>query len=265
MNRCPTCNAPMEDPLEPCRFCGAVTPEGLAAKKERARAEEELRLAEERRLQDEAARARAQAEEEARRARAKLETELNSSGTQAIVWSLVSLLCCLPIGPVVGIVIALRARRLAAARGLPAGRATAGLAVAISSLVLCFGAWVGVGISIHVENQRKAELRAAIDKGAGAEQLDGPTACALAELEMIDAKYEGYTYVNADFKCSGRVVQEGDQARLLDAYFTESQKRTELVACFTKGARWAVKQLRADEDCNAPPPPKKNGSPNKKR
>jgi hypothetical protein len=253
VQRCLTCNAPLEDPLAGCRFCGAMTPEAVAAAKERARADEALRIENERRLAAEAASARQRAEAEQRAARFRLQAEVNGAGTQAIVWSLVSMLCCLPIGPIVGLILSRRARAQASAGGLNTGHATLGFAVSLTCLALSLSAWAGAGVSIKMESNHKAELRAQVERGAFAQELSGTNACTLAELELLDSKYEGYNWLNHDFSCDGKVVPAGEGS-LVRGHFTKEGQRIDVVACLEHGERWVVSQLRGDDACDQPPP-----------
>ena len=230
-----------------------MTPEAAAAAKARARADEALRIENERRLAAEAAAARQRAEAEQRAARLRLLAEVNGAGTQAILWSLLSMACCLPIGPIVGIILSRRARAQASAAGLSPGRATAGFVLSLACLALSLSAWAGAAVSLKMEADHKAQLRAQIARGASAAELSGSDACALAELELLGAKYEGYNWLNHDFSCEARVVPAGDRW-LVRGHFTKEGQRVDVVACLEHGERWVVSQVRGDDACDEPPP-----------
>jgi hypothetical protein len=241
VQRCVQCNAPQQDDVEACSFCGTLTEHGRRLKLER---EAQAREAERR------------AQLQASSQRAQLLAEAGRSVNRSLLWSLLGLLaCCLPLGPIIGIVTARRARELAEKNGASTAHATVALAVGIGCVVFSLGGWGGIGWIAKLEADRKAELHALIAKGDTDATLSMPTACALAELELMVSKYEGFNTLNHDLSCGTRLEQDSDEARLLEAHFTKERERVPVVACFHRvSGRWGVSQVRGDDRCDAPPP-----------
>lgn len=245
MKACATCNAPLKDVTQPCPFCGTVGPDALAARQ----AQEAQRQAAERAAQQ-------QSQAESVRAQANARPEIERSGRWALASALAgTVVCCpFPVGGVLGIVFGLRARRLAKDHGLPPPTmGTIGLGAGVAGILLAVGVWSLAGVMMVKENHRKAELRAAAGDGA---TLDVRGACALAELELIDRRYQGYTVMD-DFECEHVADLElrDDEAVLRGARFAKKDGPVDVVACLTHHSRWTVKQVRGDDDCSAPPPP----------
>lgn len=242
MTPCRHCNAPIGDDAETCQFCGVITARGVALKDARAQKEEVEAK------QREAAQAA-----QAQSARLAAQAEASRINQTSMLWSIIgTVLCCVfPIGPVVGLIYASRARALGKAHGFTAP--IGGLIVASAGLLLALSTWVLVGVTAAKEEARKSDLRKAIGT---AENLDLTTACKLAELELLLTDYEGFdTY--SDFECeqTGDLEVKAQEATLRDIRFLKSKDRTPLVACFRHNStRWVVKQLRADDACDAPPP-----------
>lgn len=240
--RCPNCHAPIPDDAESCTHCGVETEAGKLARQRRAAAEAE---------------AKKRAERDAFNARVRQIGEVTAAANRSLLVSLLGLLaCCLPVGPIVGVVLARGAQRQAEGLGVPGGRGTAALAVAIVALVFSLSGWGFIGVIVKQEAERKRELNAIIAREAKGETLTSAGACALLELELMSSKYEKYDAFNDDLTCPGEVVPHGErEAKLLDSHFTHSNKRVDVVACFHKsGSTWTVKQLRGDDNCDAPPP-----------
>lgn len=252
MYRCSTCNAPSNEQSETCTFCGTVTAHGLALRAERARAQEES-AKQKRALEQEQQRRELLA---ASAAKGRALQEINASIGRSVLLSTVGLfMCCLPVGPIIGLLMAKGARARAAALS-PAdpGKGFVALVIAIVCLVASLAAWSGLGLMFKAEAERKAELRAVIAKDPANPQLGIATACALTELELLNSSYERYNHLNNDFVCGGKLEQDGELARLTGSHFIREQKHVDVVACFEHGQVWSVKQVRADDDCTAPPP-----------
>ncbi len=250
MQKCSNCSAPLQDIVEQCTFCGTTTQRGMEARQARAlQTDAERRAAEQRSAADGA------------RARATAQLDVDAAGKWALISSLVgSVVCCLvPVGPVLGIVFGLRARRLAQQHGLAgASLGTAGLTFGGLGVGLALLSWLGIGVMVFKENQRKAELKAQLGD-LSSPRLELGAACALTELEMFETRYEEFGVTN-DFDCpaTGDLEVMGDEAILRDLRFLSGEKKTELVACLRFKNRWSVHQLRSDDDCKAPKePPKK--------
>ncbi len=236
MQKCPNCSAPLGDDLEQCKFCGSTTDRGAAAKRSREAAQV-----------NDAASARA-------RGLALAQPEIQKAGKWAVLSSSIgTVVCCLlPIGPVLGIVFGLRARRLAQQHGLPyPAQGTLGLALGMLGVTLALFMWVGVAAVSIQEQRHKRALEAQLPPG---ETLDLKSACALTELELISARYQGFTSLD-DFECekTGDLAIDGRTAVLSDTRFTKGGQRTEVFSCLQLKSRWSVKQVRGDDDCSAAP------------
>lgn len=240
MVKCANCSAPIKEDLEQCGFCGSITALGIAAKASR----------------DKQAQAASQAAQQrsaidAQAAKLRAQGEIDQSGKWALISSIVgTVVCCLfPVGPVMGIVFGLRARRLAAQHGLHgASLGTAGLSIGILGVALAVFVWVGAGVMSVLENRHKSELRARL---GSSETLDLNTACILTELELMETRYEGFSALT-DFECTttGDLAVNGREAVLTDTHFDNSGTRKAVVSCLQLKSKWTVKQLRADEDCS---------------
>src|SRR5215210_4993972 len=90
--RCPNCHAPINDDAESCTHCGVETERGKVARQQRLAAEAE---------------AKKRGERDAFNTRVRQIGEVTASANRSLLVSLLGLLaCCLPIGPIVGIVLA---------------------------------------------------------------------------------------------------------------------------------------------------------------
>ncbi len=238
--RCSNCHAPIADDVESCSHCGTVTEQGREARKQRAAQEAE---------------AKKRAERDAFALRVRQIGEVTAAANRSLMVSLLGLFaCCLPVGPIVGIVLARGAQAQAKTLGVPSGRGTAAFAVGIVALVSSLFMWGFVGVIAKTEADRKRELNAVVAKEASGEKLTSAGACALLELELIASKYEKYDAFNDTLTCPGEIEPHGErEAKLLESHFTHDQKRVDVVGCFHKaGGTWTVKQLRADDNCDAP-------------
>lgn len=250
MQKCPNCSAPLKEEIERCTFCGSLTTHGLEAKQARAAQEEHERRS-----------AAQRSVEEAAAARSRAQPEVDQAGKWALLSSIIgTVVCCMvPIGPVMGIVFGLRARKLAQEHGLPnPSAASAGLTVGALGIVLSVVMWVAVAVVAVKENSQREHLKRQLASVTNAE-LDLKTACALAELELMDAQYEGFTALEAfDCVATADVEQDGETALLRDAHFANGGQKIPVFACLRFHTKWTVQQVRGDDDCSAaPPPPKK--------
>jgi hypothetical protein len=237
MANCEGCAAPLPADALACPFCGAPT--ALAAQKKREA--------------EEAAAA------EARRKRAEIDQQLRASGNAALLWSAVGLFfCVLAVPSLVGVVLALRTRALAKAHGLIApSTVTVSLVLGVLSLAL-----LGTGVVVGVRQSKKADERRAVLQAQVAQTeklpaLDDATACALAELYLLEIGWEGKRGPNvAAFRCAGKVrLLSEDAAAMGEVEFRVSpDKPVQATACFKRGARWRVKALSLDDRCDAAAP-----------
>lgn len=238
MKTCSTCSAPLKDVTVACPFCGTIGPDALAA-----------RGAEQQRDWQ-----RAQAESV--RAQSNTRPEIEQSAKWSAIASLAGFVCCFfPVGGVLGLVFGIRARRLAREVGLPPpGLATLGIGAGAVGVLLSVTLWVASGGMMMKERNRKEELR---QLAGAATTLDARTACALAELELIITRYEGYSVLD-DLRCDGATLRlDGDRAVLPGLTFDKERQRVEAFACFERRGGWTVTQVRNDAACDQPPPPPK--------
>ena len=228
-----------------CSFCGTLTDRGVQARQARAVQNDAARHAAEQRAAADQVRARVVAQQ-----------SVDAAGRWALYSSLLGgLLCCfVPVGSVLGIVFGMRARGLAAQHRLPgAGLGTVGLVFGVIGLSLSIVMWIAVGVMMVKENQHRAELKASLGD-LSSPQLELESACTLAELELLDNKFGGYTSLD-DFECggpTGELELNGDEAVLRGVHFLKTDQRVPVVACFVRHARWSVKEVRGDDDCHAP-------------
>lgn len=235
--RCSGCGAAVGVEALACEYCGAPSPHALRAKS--AASEADLAQAE----------ARVQ----------RTEDEIRRGGTTALVAATVGVVtCCLPIGAVLGLIFAQRARRQAKEAGLVAP-ATATVALILGGLGLAafLGFAVLVALEIRKEQQRTAELHALVDEAAAQNELTQPVACGLAELRLIQDGWDGHSgnSVFESMECPGRVTIDGTSAVLEGIVIRPRQgERVQLSACFDRGARWFVRALvPADFGCGEHP------------
>jgi hypothetical protein len=239
MQRCTSCHAPLEDERVPCTYCGALGPAAQAQRREQRAAEEadwqRRDLLELEREHAEYARAVA---------------SMESVATHSLLWSTAgALLCCLPVGPLLGLLAARRARRLASELGLLApARATWGLGLGAAGLLLTTGLWGGAGWMLKLDLARKAQLESVVEAAAEAESLEPATACALTELELLETDFDGYSVLD-DFLCDGRPEIQGEQAVLHGLRFRNGSTTVDFVACLKRGRRWSVDALRLGDSC----------------
>lgn len=241
--KCPSCGASIVDDSLTCAYCNQPTPAALAARQAEA----------------DAVRAREAAEDAHDLAQdaKRIETarkSVSSSGTWSVLWSVVGFLTCIiPVLSIVGILMSVRARRLARQFDLvvPSSVTAGGI---LGGVGLGFGVifWIIGSVGIIEVSKRKDTLRETIAAGDTKEQLDAPTACALAEYGLLTegwAKHRG-TSID-DFTCTGRVTQNGDLAEIDDVVFhSSSTSRWDLKACFKRGTRWSLKGFRETKGCD---------------
>jgi hypothetical protein len=233
--KCAQCGA-MIDPLAlACPYCRFTTPAGVVAHQ---RAEQER--------QSQAqwhAHAHYQHQVVANR-------RLDSASTQALVWSLVGIvLCCTPMS-VVGIVMGARARTIAAQTSAPVpGKATAGLVLGILGALWSLGFFGWAMIQSQMDEEATGERIAAIEKRVGAKAsqaaLSHDTACDLAEVYALRNGWAGNRGQSLkDFECVGKLTPTGDRAELEDLQFRHLGSSYRVHACFKRGAKWYVTELR---------------------
>ncbi len=221
-----------------CGYCGVASPHAVRAQQARSQAD----LARE--------------EDEIQSA----QKALDKSATAALVWSIVGLVvCCIPIPGIVAIVLGRRVRIRSAARGwVPASTATA--AMVLGAVNLCIFATFVVLVSNQMKEltELKAALHAKAEAGANAKALAQPTACALAELRLLEDGWQEHMGSNTmaeTFECDGKFETQGDTGVLKNLSFKDTKKgRISLDACLLRGERWHIDRIvAAGTPCDAPP------------
>jgi hypothetical protein len=183
---------------------------------------------------------------------------IEAAATASLLWSLGSIACfCFPVPAIIGIVMGLRARTLAQSLrlSLPV-RATIGLVISALSSVSCvvFMIWAVVSSQhdLATLGKRKTELEKQIGTKASATSLDQPTACALAELKILNDGHNGVATYFHGYACPGKIATSGDRATLEDFQYyetTSSGPLKKVTICFKHGALWYVDEIRDDGKC----------------
>jgi hypothetical protein len=246
MAQCNHCGAGLGPADTSCRYCGHTTDYGVQQQHAQQHWQQHRDYA-----QDQWDRHQQQAD------RAQAEQSLKRSASHALWWSLGSVvLCCFPAS-IVGFVLAIRSRRLARRTGLVIP-SSATMAIVISSFGLLLGAVTVVYVAVTEMqlSDRRQELRKRVDKYAGDEKLKRKTACAMAELELLESGHGDVLPGNIDgFKCSGKMKRDGDLASVDPVRFRGTSEKFELRACFERGAEWYFKDFRPrDSSCEGDPP-----------
>jgi hypothetical protein len=197
-----------------------------------------------------------QAQHEAGLHRARVEeakASLARTAKHSFFWSLGGLLaCCLFIPSTVGVVLSLRARKMASKYRLVLPlHATLGLA--LGSIGILAGAGL-VTIAV-VGEMRRSERVEAITKllGDTAEQseLTHASACLLAELRLLRGGFRDNDNVDG-FECDGQLKRTEHSAELLGIRFEQSSEPFVATACLERGQRWAVVGFRLKARCSDP-------------
>ena len=235
MIKCEHCGAAIDAGAYECPYCKVPT----------------RRAAEHRAQQEHHAHARAQWEAQQQYAQQQvLQNQLASTAKQSVIWSIIGIIsCCTPFA-IVGVVQGFRARGMATKLRAPVpGSATIGLVLSIlgcvSSITLVTVALVQSHSDAEAAKQRTAELKKKLGDGASAARLDHPTACALAEIYALESGFDGHPGYSLDrFECVGKLTTAPEDAQLETFRFRWSSTSHDVNACFKKGARWYVTELR---------------------
>jgi hypothetical protein len=206
----------------------------------------------------------AEQEAQAQQQRLAAGASVTRASNQALAWSLGGLvLCCLPIPSLVALVMASNARRMGTTGGVPVP-AQATVATVLSGLsILVFLGFVTSAVlddrkMAEKKAEEKASLRAQIAAKASAAELDQPTACAMAHLQLLEHGFAGVEGHRIDgFECAGSVstapkpVNGSARAMLVDVRFNAGTKSLPIVAsaCFQGGKSWSLDDLRTDRPC----------------
>jgi hypothetical protein len=163
----------------------------------------------------------------------------------------------LPVFPILSVLAYRRARELAKRLSVDVpGHATfglvlSGLALVMLPLTLVVGLFADNAAEERTE-KRIAALEARLATAAVQPNLDLTTACALAELHALKNGYADQRGKHLmQFDCGGTLGGTPSHPVLDRLAFTSdvNDKRLEVSACLEHGARWFVKELRADHAC----------------
>lgn len=235
MIKCEHCGAAIDPGAYECPYCKVAT----------------RRAAEHRFQQEQQARAHAHWEAQQQYAQQQLlHNQLASTAKQSLIWSIIGVVaCCTPFA-IVGVVQAVRARGMATRLRAPVpGSATIGLVLSIvgcvSSISLVTVALVQSHSEAEAAKQRTAQIAKKLGDGPSAARLDHPTACGLAEIYALESGFDGHPgYALDRFECVGKLTSAPEDAQLETFRFRWSSTSYDVNACFKKGARWYVTELR---------------------
>jgi len=179
---------------------------------------------------------------------------IERTALHSLIWSALGLLCCMiPVFGIVGIVMALRARKMARKYALVIPvTATLGLVFGVFSLLASVFMYTFIVVQEIQRSQRIDALEARVEASARSERLTPETACDLAELRLLK---DGIGSVSGgsleEFECTGTVQQTGDSA-VLDGYsfHRTNSGRYHVKVCYRRGARWTADGFRVDRSCN---------------
>jgi hypothetical protein len=237
MVSCPRCGANIDPSALACPYCqtqtyyGKQQAERQAAYQYHAAQTEQAKVATERQLRQQAR---------------------SSKARHAMYWSLAgTLTCCFPAA-LVGLVMGLNVKGAAKKEGsLAPGSATVAVVLGCLSTALFCAAIVAAILDTRATNARIATLKTQIEASSSRDTLDQTLACALAEAELLQDGFAGKGGTSIEgFQCDGKLEQNADRATLHDVRFrTSSSERHSVAACLVRGARWSIKELRADGSC----------------
>ena len=242
---CQQCGAALAPGATQCAYCGAITQ--LAHDLSRQAHAQQQHLAYQQHqvaLQHQVARQH------------DAKASIERTALHSLLWSALGLLCCvIPLFGIVGIVMALRARKMARKYGLviPA-TATLGLVLGVFSLLASVFSYTFIVFQEIKRADRIDVLESKVGAGVLAERLAPETACHLAELRLLK---DGIGSVSGgsveEFECTGKLQQDGDSAVLDDYSFDwTSHGRRHVKVCYRRGTRWTATGFRAAKSCNEP-------------
>jgi len=243
--KCQQCGAALAPGATQCGYCGAVT--ALAHDLSQQAHAQQQHFA----YQQHQAALHHQV---ARQHEAK--ASIDRTALHSLIWSALGLLCCLiPIFGIVGIVMALRARKMARKYGLVIPvTATLGLVLGMLSLLASVFSYTFIVFQEIKRAERIEVLESKVATSAAAEQLATETACQLAELRLLkDGIGSASGGSVEEFECAGKVQQHGDSAVLDDFSFHRSNYgRHHVKVCYRRGARWSAAGFRVTHTCDEP-------------
>jgi len=179
---------------------------------------------------------------------------IDRTALHSLIWSALGLLCCMiPVFGIVGIVMALRARKMARRYGLVIPvTATLGLVFGVFSLLASVFMYTFIVVQEIRRAQRIDALESRVETSARSERLTSETACDLAELRLLK---DGIGSVSGgsleEFECTGAVEQSGDSAVLSDYSFHRTNSgRYHVKVCYRRGTRWTADGFRIARSCS---------------
>ncbi len=241
MAACEKCGAQLTAYVPKCQYCNTITAFGAAQEAE------QLRLQVEQGRYQAAAQFQASQYEQARATQAQFAAgmEVQRSAEQAFNWALAGLfLCCIPILPIVGIVLGFRTRSVAVSRGMVVPtKAILAISLGFASLGLFGG---GIAFSQHIEAE-KANRRASLEKSIGKHAADSAPSvdvtCKMSELYLLDNDFKGTHFNDGSVNCDGAKWNPSDERGELTGVrikMTGSGAAQEANVCFKRGQKWVV-------------------------
>lgn len=238
---CTQCNASIPGDALTCSYCGKETPNFKPARELEAQNKRH---------------AVQQAQVDAEKARKAQLAGLAGSARTAFYWSLAGVVvCCLPIGSLVGLLMGLKVRKTANELNVPVpGQALAAIILALGMMLFFTAALVAGIVSDHQKSVRVSALQAETKKGAAAAELDVATACGLAEIAMLEGGGGQTGGALSIFRCEGALEKQPEgKVVLKEIEYARSSSDTpkRVDCCFSKGSRWRVDAIGAGPQCGA--------------
>lgn len=236
---CYNCGAKIGPTAPGCPYCGATTAHGqqleqaaVAQSAHHLQAQRQLKLTQ-------------QMERDRQRKQA-----MESAATFALISGLLGFVtCCLPLGPVLGIIMGLKARRLARETGFARPmRGTVGLVCGVIGLLGAAAGWAWFISDQITKDQDIEALKAATADLAEERELSEEGACKLVQLELLEGS--SYTIYRASkVKCKGGLKRDGERAVLSDVRILKTKVITVKGCLAWNGKIWVVKKTPRRGDC----------------
>lgn len=239
MHACESCGAKLTAFSDKCPYCGATTRYGAS------QAQTQARFAAAAEMQANQYRA----QEDARK-QADLDLQLRTMASHSATWSAVGLvLCCVPIPSTVGLVLGFRAKRIARERGIVApASSTIGVVLGFAGFVFMVAGYAFYFWDMRETDAKRRILQAELKDVAGQEQLELDTACKVASLHFLDAKYDDARVLGV--QCDGATVtQNSDKAEVPGIVLRVKSTDVKVTLCMHRGKRWVVDEAVPRETC----------------
>lgn len=239
MHACESCGAKLTAFADKCPYCDAITRYGANQAQSHARfaAAAEMQANQYRAQQD----ARKQSD---------LDLQLRTMASHSATWAGVGLvLCCVPIPSTVGIVLGFRAKRVARERGVVApSSSTIGIVLGFAGYVLMVAGYGFYYWDTQETEAKRKVLQEQLKDVADQEELELDTACKVASLHFLDAKYDGGRVM--EVACDGATVaQNSDKAEVPGIVLTVKSNPIKVTLCMHRGKKWVVDEAVARETC----------------